>query len=133
MDDWRERTLGLTFVLLAASVLLIGPSLAGVGASIPLFVALLAVGAVLGGLRSRLADLPTVAGHEVGTYAKELWLGPVVAVVVVVPVAPAASAGELQSLGGLAGFLGMFNYFVRPLYFTLYNLVRRYLPTDRMR
>jgi hypothetical protein len=128
MDVWRERTLALTYVLLAASVALIGPSLAGLGGSGPVLAVLLAAGALLASVRPAIADLDPVMGYDVGAYVKELWLGPVVAVAMVVVLAPGASAGELQSVGGLAGFVGMVNYFLRPLYFFLVDLVGRYVP-----
>ena len=132
MQAWRERTLAFTFVMLAASTALIGPSLLGLDGSGPVLGVLLAVGAVLAALRPAIANLPAVLGQEVGVYARELWLGPVIAVVMVVLLAPGASAGELQSVGGLAGLVGMFNYFLRPLYLYLYRLLRRALPLDRL-
>ena len=125
MDVWRERTLALTFVLLAASVALIVPSLAGIGASGPSLAVLLAAGAVLSAVRPALADLPTVMGYEAGRYVKDIWLGPVIGVAMVFVIAPNASPGELQSLGGLAGLLGVVNYFVRPLYLFIYDGLHR--------
>lgn len=132
MGVWRERTLVLTFVLLAGSLALILPAALGVGASGPLLGVVLATGAVLAALRPRLATLPTVLEHDIGVYARELWLGPVVAVAVVAVVDTGASAGELQALGGLLGLLGMLNYFLRPVYFLLYDLLRRVVPGDRL-
>jgi hypothetical protein len=130
MDSWRGRTLEFTFVMLAASVVLIVPSLLGLGGSGEVLGVLLAVGALLAAVRPAIADLPLVAGHDVGRYTKELWLGPVVAVVMVPLLAPGATAGELQSIGGLAGLVGMLNYFLRPIYFSVYGLVRRFAPNS---
>jgi hypothetical protein len=128
MDVWRERTLAFTFVMLAASVTLIVPGLLGLGGSGEVLGVLLAIGALLAAVRPAIADLPGVLGRDIGPYAKELWLGPVVGVVMVPLLAPGATAGELQSVGGLAGLVGMLNYFLRPLYFSAYGLVRRFLP-----
>jgi len=133
MDTWRERSLTLTFVFLTASVALIGPSLLGLRPSGPVLAVLLAAGGLLAALRPALAELPTVVGYDVGPHARELWLGPVVGVVMVVLLAPGGTSGELQTVGGVAGLLGMFNYFLRPLYFYTYELLRRYLPTDQLR
>lgn len=131
MAVWRERTLALTFVLLAASVVLILPGLVGVGASGPLLGVVLALGAVLAALRPRLGSLPTVLGYDIRPCARELWLGPVVAVAAVAVVDTGVSAGELQSLGGLLGLLGMLNYFLRPVYLLLYDLLRRLVRSAR--
>jgi hypothetical protein len=128
MEVWRERTLAFTFVMLAASVALIVPSLAGLGGSGPVLAVLLAVGALLAAVRPAIADLPMVMGHDISAYVRELWLGPVIGVAMVPLLAPGASAGELQSVGGIAGIVGMANYFVRPLYFYVYELVRSYVP-----
>lgn len=124
MDVWRERSLRATIVLIAVSVYLIGPSLVAIGASLPLYIGLIALGIAFGLARSWLADLPTVIGHDLGTYGQDAWLGPFLAVVLIFVVAPSASPAELQTLGGLAGLVGMVNYFVRPLYFGLIGLVR---------
>lgn len=131
MNVWRERTLTLTFVFLTASVALIGPSLLGLHPSPPVLAVLLAAGGLLAALRPALAELPMVMGYNVGPHARELWLGPVVGVVMAVLLAPGGSPGELQTVGGIAGLVGMFNYFLRPLYLYVYDLLRRYLPTDR--
>jgi len=131
MDVWRERTLALTFVLLAASLALIAPGLVGIGASGPSLAVLLAAGAVLAAVRPALSDLPPVVGYDVGRYVKDIWLGPVIGVAMVFVIAPNASPGELQSLGGLAGLLGMLNYFVRPLYLFVYSFLQRLLAADR--
>lgn len=128
MTDWRRQTLGVTFALLAGSVVLILPAVAGIGASVPLFAAVLLTGVALAAVRTRLDVLPTVWEQEPETYAGDLWIGPVLAVVTVLLIEPSATPGELQSLGGLLGFVGMLNYFLRPLYLYLYDLVRRVVP-----
>lgn len=131
MDIWRERTLAFTFVMLAASVALIVPGFFGLDGSGEVLGVLLAIGALLAAVRPAIADLPPVMGHEIGVYLRELWLGPVIGVAMVPLLAPGASAGELQSIGGLAGLIGMVNYFLRPLYFFVYDLVRRFVPDER--
>lgn len=123
MESWREWTLRVTIVLLATSVVLIGPGVAGIGSSLPFLGALVVLTAVCGVLRSRLAELPRVVGHNLGTYGQDLWLGPLVGLVVVGAIAPSASAAELQALGGIAGLVGMVNYFIRPLYFVVVSLL----------
>ncbi len=130
MPTWRRRTLGVTFALLAGSVALILPAVAGVGASAPLLAAVLLTGVALAAVRTRLDALPTVWELDPEIYAGDLWIGPVLAVATVLLVEPSATAGELQSLGGVLGFLGMVNYFLRPLYLYLYDLVRRVAPGD---
>jgi len=128
MDVWRERTLAFTFVMLAASVALIVPSVVGMDGSGEVLGVLLAIGGLLAAVRPAIAELSPVAGVDVGVYLKELWLAPVIGVAMVPLLAPGATAGELQSLGGLAGLIGMVNYFLRPLYFSAYALVQRYRP-----
>lgn len=130
MELLRALTLRATFVLLTASVALILPSLAGIGASGPAFAVLLAAAAVLAAVRPHIAALPPVVGYDIGNPLKDIWLGPVVGVAMVLIIAPGASAGELQAIGGIAGFLGMVNYFVRPLYLYLYHLLHRFVARD---
>ena len=125
MQDWRNRTIQATFVLLAASAVLIGSGLAGFGASGPLLAVFFALAAMLAAFRPQIAALPSVWGYDVGSYLRDLWSGPVIAAVLVLIIEPSASPGELQSIGGIAGFIGMVNYFIRPLYFVLYGLIRR--------
>lgn len=122
MEDWRELTFRATVVLLVTSFVLIGPGLAGVGASLALTLALVALGLALVAARPYAATLPTVVELDLGTYAQDLWLGPLLGATILV-FFPDASPTELQALGGFAGLLGMVNYFVRPLYFYLYALV----------
>lgn len=124
MEDWRERTLRATVVLLVTSVALVGPGFAGLGASAPLTGALVAIALVLVALRAELSQLPTVAGHDLGQYARDLWLGVALAAVVLV-VFRDASPAEVQALGGFAGFVGMVNYFLRPLYLFVLDLFVR--------
>jgi len=124
MDVWRERSFRATIVLLLTSALLILPALAGVEASLPLFAAFVVVAGLLAVSRSWLASLPRVLEYDLGTYAPDAWLSPLVAIALVGVLAPAATAPELQAIGGLAGFVGMMNYFVRPLYLFVFGLLR---------
>lgn len=125
MDVWRERSLRATMVLLVASALLIGPSLADIGASLPLFVGFVGLAAGGGLARNHLAELPTVLGHDLGTYGQDLWIAPVLALGIVLATVPAASPVELQALGGAAGLVGMLNYFLRPVYLGIARILRR--------
>lgn len=112
-----------TVVLVVASLVLILPGLAGFGASLTLTLVLGAVSLAALSLRDVLADLPDVATHDLGRYASDLWLAPLVAVLAIAAF-PNASPTELQALGGMAGFIGMVNYFVRPLYLLGYSFLR---------
>jgi hypothetical protein len=125
MQVWRERSLRATIALLVASWLLILPALADIGVSLPYLGALVGLAAVFGAARRFLTDLPTVLGHDLGTYGQDLWLAPLVGALAVVLVAPDGSPVELQAVGGIVGLVGMANYFLRPLYFLVYGLVRR--------
>lgn len=127
MDVWRERSLRATIVFLVASALLIGPSLVGLKGSLPLFVGFVALAIGAGLARKRLADLPTVVGHELGTYGQDLWIAPVIALGIVLAIVPSASPAELQALGGAAGLVGMLNYFLRPIYLGIARILRRFV------
>jgi hypothetical protein len=113
--DWKAETFRVTVVLLAASVALIGPGVAGVGGSGLLVIVLVGLTGVLFILREPLGHAPRLLGHDIGDYGEVLWLGALVAACVVV-IALDASAAELQALGGIVGLAGMGNYFLRPLY-----------------
>lgn len=124
MERWQERTLRLTVVLVVASLVLIVPGLAGIAAS-PLLVGGVLLLSIAGfAVRERLAVLPEVFGHRLGRYGQDLWLGPLVVLVALLLV-PGASPEELQALGGIVGFVGMINYFLRPVYFLVYSLLKR--------
>lgn len=127
MDVWRERSLRATIVFLVASALLIGPSLAGIGGTLPLYVGFVALG--VGGrlARTRLAALPTVVGHDLGTYGQDLWIAPLLALGIVLAIVPSASSAELQALGGVAGLVGMLNYFLRPIYLAIARIFLRFV------
>ena len=124
-----DRVLLATATLLVASMLLIGPSLLGLGGSLALALALAAVGVGLFTLHDRLAAIGPIAGVPVGAYLAALWAGPLVGALLVL-LRPDATPGELQALGGLAGLAGMANYFLRPVYglaFALGRSLRRTL------
>jgi len=121
--DWKAETFRVTVVLLAASVALIGPGVAGVDSSLVLAGILVALAAVLFASSDALGAAPRALGHDVGYYGAVLWIGPLVAAGVVL-VALDATPGELQALGGLVGLAGMLNYFLRPLYRLGYAALR---------
>lgn len=123
MSPLAPRTQRLTVVLLAASLALVGPGLAGLGASLLLSLALGVAAGVLLAARDRLAALGRWHGLDVGTYLRDLWAGPLVGAAVVLA-APGATPAEVQALGGLCGLFGMLNYFLRPIYATLFGLGR---------
>lgn len=122
--DLREETFRVTVVLVAASLGLVGPGVAGIGGSLALSALLIVVAGLLYVVTLGLDDGPEVLGHDLGRYATVLWAGALVAALVVV-VARDATPGELQALGGLVGLLGMGNYFLRPVYRLGYSLVAR--------
>lgn len=127
MDDWRLRSSRATYVLLVASFLLIGPGIAGFGPTVPLAGGLAALAIGLRAVRDRLRTLPSLVGYDLGWYARDSWLGALVATPVVL-VGLGGPPAELQALGGITGLVGMLNYFLRPLYLlvasVLLNLVR---------
>lgn len=123
MSALAHRTQRLTVVLLVASVSLIVPGLGGLGASFPLAVGLAAVAGLLFAARDELAAATRRRRLSLGSYFRELWVGPLVAAVVALAML-GASPGEVQALGGLCGLVGMLNYFLRPIYAALVGLGR---------
>lgn len=114
----------LTAILVVASVALIGPGLAGLGASPFLAISLGAATGLLYAVRDRLGDVRRVAGVDLGAVLGVAWVGALLAVVLIIAV-PGASPGEVQATGGLCGLAGMANYFLRPVYGLVYGTVRR--------
>jgi len=121
--DWSHRA---TIVLVVTSILLIGPALAGIAASLPLAGVLLVLAAGLWYLREAFEQLPTVIGYDLTRYGPNVWLGPTIGAAMTLYWL-GASPAEVQALGGIAGFVGMVNYFVRPVYLYVYFTVRRLL------
>lgn len=119
MQRLALRSVQLTAALIVASVALIGPGLAGLGASLPLALIILAVAAILVAARDELAEIGYVGWIPLGATLRVAWAGSLLAGVVVL-VAGGASPGELQAYGGLCGLVGMVNYFLRPVYGLLY-------------
>lgn len=124
MERYLVAIRRVTVVLLATSVALILPSLAGIDASVVLAAVLGVLALALGAVRDVLATAPTVLGYDIGRYTPSLWLGAALATGVIV-VFPAATAAELQTLGGFAGFVAMVNYFLTPLYGFVYRVLAR--------
>jgi len=128
MDQWRYRSSRGTYVLLVASFLLIGPTLAGVGPTLPLVTVHAALAVAFWAGRDELRRLPVVAGYDAGWYARDSWLAAALAGVITLGVLGARSA-ELRAAGGFVGLAGMVNYFLRPLYLliagTVLSVVRR--------
>lgn len=114
----------MTAVLLVTSVVLILPSLAEIGASVPFALGLGVAALALAAVRDDLAAAPTVLGYDLGRYAPDVWLAVALCVAVLLAF-PDATAAELQSFGGLAGFVAVLNYFMTPVYGFVYALVVR--------
>lgn len=123
--DVSEMTFRLTVVLLFTSVLVIVPSLAGLGGSVPLVVAALLVAGGLYTVREQLRALPRVATRDLGPHAEALWMSGIVAAAVFV-LGLSATPDELRALGGIVGLTGMANYFLRPVYRLLVVLYRTF-------
>lgn len=130
MQEYHDRALSFTYILLTAATLLIGCSFLGLSGDGPVLGVLLALGAVLAAAREQLEAIPSVIGYRVGRFARDLWLGPVIAVVLVFLVKPGATPEELQAIGGMAGVIGMGNYFLKPVYLYLIRLAKRVVSTD---
>lgn len=124
MERHRVAIRRVTVVLLVTSALLIGPGLAGIGASVPFAAGLGVAAVVLAGVREQLGAAPTVLGYDLSEYAPDLWLAPLVAAGALV-FFPSATPAELQSLGGVAGFVAMVNYFLMPVYGFAYSVAVR--------
>lgn len=124
MERWRSRSRRATIVLLVTSAVLIGPALSGAGATVPLAGLLVALAAGLFAVRDSLGELPMVIGYDLGEYARDGWIGPLLGAGVVLGTL-GSPAVELQAYGGLLGLLGMVNYFFRPLYLTIISSLRR--------
>jgi len=123
MHDRIERATGvLTSIALVAAAALLVPAFAGVAPSIALAAVALGV-TVLGFVaREQLRTLAPIQG--LGLHFETVWVGVAVATVVVVAFLD-ATAAELQTLGAVVGLIGLFNYLLRPIYFTLGGLLSR--------
>ncbi len=122
---WYEEAFRATVVLLVASVVIIAPGAAGLGGSLLLVAAALALAGGLYAVRDRLAEAPEVFGHDLGSYGRVLWVAPQVAAVVFV-LSLGTTPGELRALGGIVGLVGMANYFLRPVYLGIRFLFRTF-------
>jgi hypothetical protein len=122
MDQWRYRSSRGTYILLAASFLLIGPTVVGLGATLPLLAAYVGIAALAWAGREGLRGLPVVAGYDLGWYARDSWLAALFAGVASLAVF-GAPPPELQAAGGILGLVGMVNYFLRPLYLLIADVL----------
>jgi hypothetical protein len=123
MDRFDEAVpMRVTLTLLVGGFSLIVPGALGVGSSLPLVVAVVSLSGLLFVWRERLAE--TVARVDPHGMAETLWIAPLLAGLVAV-VWLGATPGELQTLGGVLGLLGMANYFLRPVYHLLDDVVGR--------
>lgn len=123
--DWYEEAFRATIVLVVASVLVVGPGLAGLGGSLVLVGAGIVLTGGLYAARDRLGTGPRVLRHDLGAYGRMLWVSPLVASGVVL-LGLGTTPGELRALGGLVGLVGMANYFLRPVYAGLAAIFRTF-------
>ncbi|MBX0322687.1 hypothetical protein EGH21_06550 [Halomicroarcula sp. F13] len=119
----RSATMQVTVLLLVAAGLLLALGVAGVPASLPLVVVLLALGGGLYLTRPDEGEVGFVLGVDADSLLDSLWLAPVLAAAPLV-LELGATPEEVQALGGLLGLAGMLNYFLRPVYLLAYGLVR---------
>jgi hypothetical protein len=110
MDEKYERgILRISGVFILAAALLIPLGFVGVGASIVVVGAMVALSAGL--------YVAWQNSEEYSMYLSGLWLGPVIAAIVtLVGIVIGASPGELQALGGVTGLIGVINLLMRPIY-----------------
>jgi len=121
MDRFDETVpMRVTLTLLASAFSLIVPGVLGFGSSPVLVVAVLALAGLLFLWREELAA--AVEGVDPHGIVETLWVAPLLAGVVAV-VWLGATPGELQTLGGVLGLLGMANYFLRPVYHLVDDVV----------
>lgn len=122
MERFGRVSVQLTATCLAASLTLIGPGIAGLGASPVLALLLVAIAAVLFVAR----DPPVAVGGRLSPVLamalRAVWLGPLLGAALVL--SGSASPGELQAYGGMVGLLGMLNYFLRPVYGLVFAAAR---------
>lgn len=131
MTALRTRAMQVTVLCLVGGGLLLVLGLAGVPGSM-----------VLGGLFVLLSGglyatrpsglIDPIAGIDVDSIVRALWLGPILAAVALV-LEPGATPAEMQALGGLVGLLGMANYFLRPVYIFFSGFVEPETPEPPQR
>lgn len=124
MQRLRVLANRLTIILLVASVCLLLPGLAGIGASVLLTVILAGGGLAFATVRNELDAVPTFLGYRLDRHVPDIWLSLFIAATVLLAF-PGATAPELQALGGMVGLVGMTNYFLSPVYLYLIAQVRR--------
>lgn len=123
-------TLEVTVHLLVAGFALIGASLAGVGATLPLVGVLLLVSVALFAAKGRVPSPGPYLRADLRRTLGDVWIAGVLAATTSA-LALGATAGELQALGGILGLVAMANYFLRPLYHVAYSLVASVLERTR--
>ncbi|QSG15936.1 hypothetical protein [Halapricum desulfuricans] len=123
MHDRIERATGvLTSIALVAAAALLAPAFAGVAPSAALAAVALGVTVLAFVVREEVRAL--APAPWLGLYFEAVWAGVAVATLVLVAFLD-ATAAELQTLGAVVGLIGLFNYLLRPVYFTLGSLLSR--------
>lgn len=119
MDD--RAVLQVTATLLGTGFLLVGLGAAGVASGLALVVA---GAAATAGLYALVERLPPGRLGPVDSYLdRTVPVAITTLATVIAAVWAGASPGELQTLGGVVGLLGMANYFLRPVYHLLADVV----------
>jgi len=119
----RSGTMQVTALCLIASGMVLALGVAGVQ-STPALVGFLVVLSVGLYLTRPSISVGHVLKFDVDSLLRSLWLAPLVAALPLV-VELGATPGEMQALGGLLGLAGMANYFLRPVYLLVYDVVEK--------
>lgn len=119
LDD--RPVMRLTAVLLVAGLFLVVIGMVGVASS-PLVVVGLLLFAGLAYLVVERLAADALAGMDPHEYRQSVWVAPLLAALLAL-VWLDASPGELQTLGGITGLVGMANYFLRPVYYLVEDVV----------
>lgn len=126
MTALRTMALQVTVLCLVGGGLLLVFGLAGVSGSLLLGGLFLVLSVGLYATRPSPSVGP-IAGLDIDSIIKALWLAPTVAAIPLF-LEPGATPAEMQALGGMVGLVGMANYFLRPFYIFVSGFVEPDVP-----
>jgi hypothetical protein len=118
----EELSLAASVHLFVAGSILIGLGAAGIGASLLVLLALLAVAVVLARGRDQLPGFGHRRGLDTDRLVRDSWIAVILAATTA-GIALGASPDELMALGGILGLVGVGNYFLRPVYVLVGSLL----------